>query len=63
MRPYIYTLAFGVLFMATLSLADTESPQSGPNGYFQVGTDFDIGLNGGPTEPTHRHDARGADAG
>ena len=51
MRSCKYALAFGVSLLATISFADSASPQSGSTGYFQIGTDFDIGLNGGPTDP------------
>ena len=41
-----------LLAISTGWAADSEFPASGRNGYFQIGTDFNIGLNGGPTAPT-----------
>ena len=53
----IRTLAGSCLFFAlALQAAETapDSMSAGPEkkGYFQIGTDFDFGLNGGPTDPT-----------
>ena len=42
---------FAILTLAAASLGLSVSAY-GETGYFQIGTDFDIGLNGGPTEPT-----------
>ena len=48
-----FTLSFaGSLWAGTSFYSDSEFPESGAHGYFQVGTDFNFGLNGGPTDPT-----------
>lgn len=44
-------ISLSVLFATAFCAASPAHPQSGENGYFQIGTDFDIGLNGGPTDP------------
>ena len=49
MRNCIHTLVFGVLAFAATCFAYPAPPQAGETGYFQIGTDFNFGLNGGPT--------------
>lgn len=44
-------ISLSVLFATAFCAASPAHSRSGENGYFQIGTDFDIGLNGGPTDP------------
>ena len=45
-------IGFCALAAAVLCHAYPAFPESGEHGYFQLGTDFNFGLNGGPTDPT-----------
>ena len=49
----VFTLAAACLSVAAFASADSLSQDStGYKGYFQIGTDFNFGFNGGPTDPT-----------
>ena len=50
MKSCGYILGFCMLSMAVLCNAAPAHPESGKNGYFQIGADADFGFNGGPTE-------------
>ena len=46
-------LAFALSAVAAFASSEAPSEQSPKkNGYFQLGTDFNFGFNGGPTDPT-----------
>ena len=52
----IRTLLLTVGSLVALSLASagdsTQADSAAYKGYFQIGTDFNFGFNGGPTDPT-----------
>lgn len=52
MSARVRTIVLCALGLAALCHAYPAPPQSGERGYFQIGTDFDFGFNGGPTDPT-----------
>ena len=50
----LYRSLLLVFFVAVASFASVESVIEKPvekSGYFQLGTDFNFGFNGGPTDP------------
>lgn len=59
--PVVFLFAVGMVFaQSSQSPQSTQTPQSSqlpqteaksPKGFFQIGTDFNIGFNGGPTAP------------
>ena len=53
-RSSLFAIAcLGAFAFASSAAGDSLAADSAHyNGYFQIGTDFNFGLNGGPTDPT-----------